>query len=171
MVTTTRYSVIFQKFPSRVRVAQNIPSSIRVAGTRWGLVSSRQRSVRGCTLQKSFHFQNNISCSIFCQDIIRPGVCYWPPPTMLQFLEGSLIVENSVALPRSSLDLSGLTNSITSALASININTLLPVILAIKAAFIIGILVKDKIGFLFPYPIHAVPLTKVSTFPYFDEQN
>ena len=90
---------------------------------------------------------------------------------MLQFLEGSLFVENSVALPRSSLDLSGLTNSITSAFASININALLPVILAIKAAFIIGILVKDKIGFLFPYPIHAVPLTKVSTFPYFDEQN
>ena len=38
MVTTTRYSVIFQKFPSRVRVAQKIPSSIRVAGTRWGLI-------------------------------------------------------------------------------------------------------------------------------------
>ena len=37
MVTTTRYSVIFQKIPSRVRVAQKIPSSIRVAGTRWGL--------------------------------------------------------------------------------------------------------------------------------------
>ena len=38
MVTTTRYSVIFQKFPSRVRVAQKITSSIRVAGTRWGLL-------------------------------------------------------------------------------------------------------------------------------------
>ena len=38
MVTTTRYSVIFQKNPSRVRVAQNIPSSVRVASTRWGLV-------------------------------------------------------------------------------------------------------------------------------------
>ena len=38
MVPTTRYSVIFQKFPSRVRVAQKVPSSIRVAGTRWGLV-------------------------------------------------------------------------------------------------------------------------------------
>ena len=32
------YSVIFQKNPSRVRVAQKIPSSIWVAGTRWGLV-------------------------------------------------------------------------------------------------------------------------------------
>ena len=40
MVTTTRYSVIFQKIPSRVRVAQKIPSSIRVAGTRWGLLPS-----------------------------------------------------------------------------------------------------------------------------------
>ena len=40
MVTTTRYSVIYQKFPSRVRVAQKIPSSIRVAGTRWGLLMS-----------------------------------------------------------------------------------------------------------------------------------
>ena len=39
MVTTTRYSVIFQKFPSRVRVAQKILSSIRVAGTRWGLAT------------------------------------------------------------------------------------------------------------------------------------
>ena len=39
-------------------------------------VSSRLRSVRGCTLQKSFHFQNNISRSIFCQDINQPGVCY-----------------------------------------------------------------------------------------------
>ena len=38
---------------------------------------------------------------------------------MLQFLEGSLFVQNSVALPRNSLDLSGLTNSITSALAII----------------------------------------------------
>ena len=38
MVTTTRYSVIFQKFPSRVRVAQKILSSVRVAGTRWGLL-------------------------------------------------------------------------------------------------------------------------------------
>ena len=37
MVTTTRYSVIFQKKSSRVRVGQKIPSSIRVAGTRWGL--------------------------------------------------------------------------------------------------------------------------------------
>ena len=34
---TTRYSVIFQKFPSRVRVVQKNPSSIRVAGTRWTL--------------------------------------------------------------------------------------------------------------------------------------
>ena len=83
---------------------------------------------------------------------------------MLQFLEGSFFVQNSVAFPRSSLDFSGLSNSITSALNSININTLLPLILAIKAAFIVGILVKDKIGFLFPYPIHAVPLTKVSCF-------
>ena len=79
-------------------------------------------------------------------------------------MEGSLFMQNSVALPRSSLDISGLTNSITSALTSININTLLPLLLAIKAAFIVGILVKDKIGFLFPYPIHAVPLTKVSCF-------
>ena len=39
MVNTTRYSVIFQKFPSRVRVAQKILSSIRVAGTRWGLTT------------------------------------------------------------------------------------------------------------------------------------
>ena len=62
------------------------------------------------------------------------------------------------------LDLYGLTNSISSAQISININTLLPVILAIKAAFIVGILVKDNIGFLFPYPIHAGPLTKVPTF-------
>ena len=38
MVIITRYAVIFQKFPSRVRVAQKIPSSIRVAGTRWGLI-------------------------------------------------------------------------------------------------------------------------------------
>ena len=38
MITTIRYSVIFQKFPSRVRVAQKNPSSIRVAGTRWGLM-------------------------------------------------------------------------------------------------------------------------------------
>ena len=38
MVPTTRYSVIFQKITSRVRVAQEIPSSIRVAGTRWGLL-------------------------------------------------------------------------------------------------------------------------------------
>ena len=83
---------------------------------------------------------------------------------MLQFLEGSFFVQDSIAFPRSSLDLSGLSNSITSALNSININTLLPLILAIKAAFIVGILVKDKIGFLFPYPIHAVPLTKVSCF-------
>ena len=83
---------------------------------------------------------------------------------MLQFLEGSFFVQNSLAFPRSSPDLSGLSNSITSALNSININTLLPLILAIKAAFIVGILVKDKIGFLFPYPIHAVPLTKVSCF-------
>ena len=83
---------------------------------------------------------------------------------MLQFLEGSFFVQNSAAFPRSSLDLSSLSNSITSALNSININTLLPLILAIKAAFIVGILVKDKIGFLFPYPIHAVPLTKVSCF-------
>ena len=90
---------------------------------------------------------------------------------MLQILEGPLFLQNSIALPRNSLDISSLTNSITSALSSININTLLPVILAIKAAFIVGILVKDKIGFLFPYPIHAVPLTKVSTFPYFDEPN
>ena len=37
MVITTRYSVIFQKILSRVRVAQKIPSSLRVAGTRWGL--------------------------------------------------------------------------------------------------------------------------------------
>ena len=37
MVTTTRYSVIFQKFPSRVRVAQKNPSSVQVPGTRWGL--------------------------------------------------------------------------------------------------------------------------------------
>ena len=41
MVPTTRYSVIFQKFPSRVRVEQKITSSIRVAGTRWGLVSDK----------------------------------------------------------------------------------------------------------------------------------
>jgi len=73
-------------------------------------------------------------------------------------------VENSIVLPRSNLDLTGLTNSISSALTSININTLLPLILAIKAAFIVGILVKDKIGFLFPYPIHAVPLTKASSY-------
>ena len=38
MAATTRYSVIFQKKTSRVRVGQKIPSSIRVAGTRWGLV-------------------------------------------------------------------------------------------------------------------------------------
>ena len=42
MVTTTRYSVIFQKFPSRVRVAQKILSSIRVAGTRKGLIRSQK---------------------------------------------------------------------------------------------------------------------------------
>ena len=36
-VHTTRYSVIFQKFPSRVRVGQKNPSSIRVQGTRWTL--------------------------------------------------------------------------------------------------------------------------------------
>ena len=29
--------VIFQKFPSRARVAQKVLSSIRVAGTRWSL--------------------------------------------------------------------------------------------------------------------------------------
>ena len=40
MVTTTRYSVIFQKIPSRVRVAQKIPSSFRVAGTCWGLAEA-----------------------------------------------------------------------------------------------------------------------------------
>ena len=79
---------------------------------------------------------------------------------MLEYMERSLVVSNSLESPRN-LDLSGLTNSITSALTSININTLLPLILAVKAAFIVGILVKDKIGFLFPYPIHAVPLTKV----------
>ena len=38
MVSTTRYSDIFQKIPRRVRVAQKIPSSFRVAGTRWGLM-------------------------------------------------------------------------------------------------------------------------------------
>ena len=43
MVITTRYSVIFQKIPSRVRVAQKIPSSIRVAGTRWGLAVAVDR--------------------------------------------------------------------------------------------------------------------------------
>merc|ERR1711894_219802 len=83
---------------------------------------------------------------------------------MLQFLEGFLFAQNSIAMPRNSFDLTSLTNSITSALTSININTLLPLILAIKAAFIVGILVKDKIGFLFPYPIHAVPLTKASSY-------
>ena len=38
-VKSTHYSLLghFQKFPSRVRVGQKIPSSIRVAGTRWGL--------------------------------------------------------------------------------------------------------------------------------------
>ena len=40
-VHTTRYSVIFQNFPSRVRVVQKNPSSIRVAGTRWTLVLGR----------------------------------------------------------------------------------------------------------------------------------
>ena len=40
MITSTRYSVIFQKNLSRFRVAQKIPSSIRVAGTRWGLIMS-----------------------------------------------------------------------------------------------------------------------------------
>ena len=39
-VHTTRYSVIFQKFPSRVRVGQKNPSSIRVQGTRWTLLCS-----------------------------------------------------------------------------------------------------------------------------------
>ena len=39
-IHTTRYSVIFQKFPSRVRVVQKNPSSIRVAGTRWALLVS-----------------------------------------------------------------------------------------------------------------------------------
>ena len=38
IVHTTRYSVIFQNFPSRVRVGQKNPSSIRVQGTRWTLV-------------------------------------------------------------------------------------------------------------------------------------
>ena len=41
ILTTTRYSVIFQKKSSRVRVAPKIPSSVRVAGTRWGLVTSK----------------------------------------------------------------------------------------------------------------------------------
>ena len=41
-VHTTRYSVIFQKFPSRVRVVQKILSSIRVAGTRWTLLTTLQ---------------------------------------------------------------------------------------------------------------------------------
>ena len=41
-ITTTRYSVNFQKFPSRVRVVQKNPSSIRVAGTRWTLVMTMQ---------------------------------------------------------------------------------------------------------------------------------
>ena len=36
-VHTTRYSVIFQKISSRVRVVQKNSSSIRVAGTRWAL--------------------------------------------------------------------------------------------------------------------------------------
>merc|ERR1712001_201313 len=86
-----------------------------------------------------------------------PGGSFQNPTTMLHFLEGSLVLQHSVAMPRS-LDLFGLANGITSTLASININTLLPLILAIKAAFVVGVLVKDKIGFLFPYPIHAVPL-------------
>ena len=80
---------------------------------------------------------------------------------MLEYMERPLVVvSKSLASPRN-LDISGLTNSITSALTSLNINTILPLILAVKAAFFVGILVKDKIGFLFPYPIHAVPLTKV----------
>ena len=45
----TYYSLLghFQKFPSRVRVVQKNPSSIRVAGTRWSLcmngVSEKKR--------------------------------------------------------------------------------------------------------------------------------
>ena len=44
---TTRYSVIFQKFPSRVRVVQKNPSSIRVAGTRWTLIIKVEVEVGG----------------------------------------------------------------------------------------------------------------------------
>ena len=58
-VHTTRYSVIFQKFPSRVRVVQKNPSSIRVAGTRWTLLITQhphhlQMSLINCTYQSSF---------------------------------------------------------------------------------------------------------------------
>merc|ERR1711936_276806 len=119
-------------------------------------MGSRRRSVRGRTLHTSFRsvWPFHIKTSFF-----QPGGSFQNPTTMLHFLEGSLVLQNSVALPRS-LDLFGLANGITSTFASININTLLPLILAIKAAFVVGVLVKDKIGFLFPYPIHAVPLTQ-----------
>ena len=52
-VHTTRYSVIFQKFPSRVRVVQKNPSSIRVAGTRWTLIITHQAIV--ITLSYAYH--------------------------------------------------------------------------------------------------------------------
>ena len=85
MVTTTRYSVIFQKIPSRVRVVQKIPSSIRVAGTRWGLLARHNMEVHSrnapCNIcdkvfftaanlavhKKSIHSQTNNMKELFCK--------------------------------------------------------------------------------------------------------
>ena len=70
MVPTTRYSVIFQKFPSRVRVAQKIPSSIRVAGTRWGLLNSREICLQGYLVMCCFHLMmfTHFSCRLATSD-------------------------------------------------------------------------------------------------------
>ena len=70
MVTTTRYSVIFQKLPSRVRVAQKIPSSIRVAGTRWGLLNSREICLQGYLVMCCFHLMmfTHFSCRLATSD-------------------------------------------------------------------------------------------------------
>ena len=70
-IHTTRYSVIFQKFPSRVRVVQKNPSSIRVAGTRWTLMRTPHAVGIGTRIVRSIWFAGSPHhCGFSWRDLV-----------------------------------------------------------------------------------------------------
>ena len=78
-VHTTRYSVIFQKIPSRVWVVQNNPSSIRVVGSRWTLLMKMMIMRTRITRQKTGKWHASYSdgvvfSSLFLLPDLVPGL-------------------------------------------------------------------------------------------------